>query len=93
MLGSVKSVVIGGAGSLLSDPSPPADVSSAGSPTTETAAAAPDPVTSVLLLTAAGLVVLYVGGLFVTDWLLTLAGPFTSLLLVGAVGLWIRGYV
>lgn len=53
----------------------------------------PDPVAALLLLTAAGLVVLYAGGLLVTDWLLTLAGPFTSLLVVGSVALWIRGYV
>ncbi len=55
--------------------------------------ASPGPLVSVLLVAAAGLLVLYGAGLVVTDLAFSVAGPLTSLLAVAVVALWVRGYL
>lgn len=55
--------------------------------------AGPGPLVSVLLVAAAGLLVLYAAGLVVTDLAFSVAGPLTSLLAVAVVALWVRGYL
>jgi len=54
--------------------------------------ASPGPLVSLLLVAAAGLLVLYAAGIVVTDLAFAVAGPLTSLLAVAVVALWVRGY-